>query len=256
MKRYAEKSVIITGAGSGIGKATALSFAAEGAKLVLSDLNETTLSATADEIGASGAAVVAIAGDVADESTAPKLVEVCLDAYGRLDVAVNNAGVAHAMAKLPQIPSEAMALMLRVNLMGVFLAMKAQIPVMEKQGGGVILNVASVAGLIGAPLLSAYAAAKHGVIGLTKSASAESARKGVRINAVCPASTDTPMVSEMVDAMGRDPKEAIQRVVMATPMARLANVDEVVQAILWICAPENGFMTGHALTIDGGLSAI
>lgn len=256
MMRYANKAVIVTGAGSGIGKATALRFAAEGAKLVISDLNEAALMGTADEIRAIGASVVAIAGDVADEATAPKLVEACLAAYGRLDIAINNAGVAHAMAKLPHIPSEAMALMLRVNLMGVFLAMKAQIPVMEKQGGGVILNVASVAGLIGAPLLSAYSAAKHGVIGLTKSASAESARKGVRINAVCPASTDTPMVSEMVDAMGRDPKEAVQRVVMATPMARLATVDEVVQAILWICSPENSFMTGHALTIDGGLSAI
>ncbi|MBY0612483.1 MAG: glucose 1-dehydrogenase [Beijerinckiaceae bacterium] len=256
MMRYADKAVIVTGAGSGIGKATALRFAAEGAKLVVSDLNEAALMDTADEIKVLGAAVTPLVGDVADESTAPKLVQGCLDSYGALDIAINNAGVAHAMAKLPKIPVEAMALMLRVNLMGVFLAMKAQIPVMERQGAGVILNVASVAGLIGAPLLSAYAAAKHGVIGLTKSASAESARKGVRINAVCPASTDTPMVSEMVDAMGRDPKEAVQRVVMATPMARLATVDEVVQAILWICSPENSFMTGHALTIDGGLSAI
>ena len=256
MTRYEGKSVIVTGAGSGLGKHMALRFAAEGAKLIISDINAGSLEATRAEIAATGAAIEAIPADVANEASAPMLVEACLKAYGSLDVAVNNAGIIHPMTKVWQIDATTMRRILEVNFMGVFLALKAQIPVMEKQGQGVILNVASVAGVSGAPLLGAYAASKHAVVGLTKTAAAESARKGVRINALCPASTDTPMVSFMIDHMGRDPKEAHDRIAMLTPMARLATIDEIVQGALWICSPENSFMTGHALVLDGGLTTI
>lgn len=256
MKRYQGKSVLITGAGSGIGKAAALAFASEGARLLICDLKRETLELTARELRDKGSEVVAIEADVADEETAPTLVSAAQSAFGRLDIAINNAGVAHAMAKLPRIEIETMRLMLNVNLMGVFLAMRAQIPVMEAQGAGVILNVASVAGISGAPLLGAYVAAKHGVIGLTKTAAAESAKRNVRINAICPASTDTAMVSDIIASSGRDREEALQKIVMATPMARLATIDEIVQAILWICSAQNSFMTGHALVLDGGLTTI
>ena len=256
MRRYDGKSVIVTGAASGLGKEMARRFAAEGAKLVISDINAPALEALRAEIAASGASVEAFPADIADEATAPMLVEACLKAYGVLDVAVNNAGIIHPMTKVPQITAQTMRRILEVNYMGVFLALKAQIPVMEKRGQGVILNVASVAGVSGAPLLGAYAASKHAVVGLTKTAAAESARKGVRINALCPASTDTPMVGFMIESMGRDPKEAHDRIAMLTPMARLATVDEIVQGALWICSPENSFMTGHALVIDGGLTTI
>ncbi len=256
MNRYKGKSVIITGAGNGIGKGAAMAFASEGAKLVLSDLNATTLEAVASELRKTGSEVVTLVADVADDATAPALVAACLKAYGRLDVAINNAGVAHPIAKLPKIDNAQARLMLSVNLMGVFMAMKAQIPVMEAQGAGVIANVASVAGVSGAPLMAAYAASKHGVIGLTKSAAAESAKRGVRINAICPASTETNMVTDLVKAQGGDMSEAVQRIAMATPMARLATVDEIVQGILWICSDENSFMTGHALVLDGGLTTM
>lgn len=256
MTRFEGKSVLISGAGSGLGRAMALAFAREGAKLLIADLRPEGLAATENELRAEGSAVVALVADVAEETTASRLVAATLEAYGRLDIAINNAGIIHPMAKLAQIETAMMRRILDVNLMGVFLAMKAQIPVMEGQGAGVILNVASAAGVSGAPLLGAYAAAKHAVVGMTKTAAAESARKGVRINALCPASTDTPMVSEIISAMGRDPKEARDRIVMATPMARLATPEEIVAGALYLCAPENGFMTGHSLVIDGGLTAI
>jgi NAD(P)-dependent dehydrogenase (short-subunit alcohol dehydrogenase family) len=151
--------------------------------------------------------------------------------------------------------------MLSVNVMGVFYGLKHQIPAMEHLHAetgrpGAILNVASVAGLVGAPLLSAYAAAKHAVVGLTRSAAAESARRGVRINALCPAFTRTDMVTGMVDEMQGSPDEAVSRIVQALPMRRLAEPQEIVQAMLWLCSPENGFTTGQAIAVDGGLSAV
>ncbi|MBL8587705.1 MAG: SDR family oxidoreductase, partial [Methylobacteriaceae bacterium] len=174
----------------------------------------------------------------------------------RLDAAVNNAGIAHPFAKLVDTDPATMQRMLAVNVMGVFHALRAQIPVMERQGGGAILNVASVAGVVGAPLLGAYAAAKHAVIGLTKSAAGETARRGVRVNALCPAFAATDMVEGMVAAMRGGPEEATARIVANLPMRRLARPEEVVEAMLFACDPANGFMTGHALVIDGGLSAV
>jgi len=179
-----------------------------------------------------------------------------LRTYGRLDIAINNAGIAHRNNKLADIDREIMQRVLNVNLMGVFYAMKHQLPQMEAQKDGIILNVASVAGLIGAPFLSAYTAAKHGVVGLTKSAAAEYARSGIRINAICPSFASTPMVSEMLAEMRGSLGEALARTVGAIPMRRLATPDEVVQAMLWMCSPENSFMTGTALALDGGLTAI
>jgi len=254
--RFAGSAVIITGAARGFGRLAAERFAAEGARLVLSDILADELTEVASSLKETGAEVFSVTGDVSQEETARILVETAVRTYGRLDIAINNAGIAHRNNKLADIDSEIMQRVLNVNLMGVFYAMKHQLPQMEEQKGGIILNVASVAGLIGAPFLSAYTAAKHGVVGLTKSAAAEYARSGIRINAICPSFASTPMVSEMLAEMRGSLGEALARTVGAIPMRRLATSDEVVQAMLWMCSPENSFMTGTALALDGGLTAI
>jgi len=259
--RFKNDSVLITGATGGFGSLAAQRFADEGARLLLSDLDGDALDRVATPLRARGIAVETLAGDVSSWETAAALAERAVSVYGRLDVAVNNAGLGGGLAKLPQVQIEQAQRLIAVNLTGVFLAMRAQIPIMEGQfaetgRGGVILNLASVAGVIGAPLLSVYSATKHGVVGLTKSAAGESARKGVRINCLCPAFAKTQMVSAFVTKMEGNPQEAEARVVGNMPMRRMGEPDEVVQAMLWACSPENSFMTGHALVLDGGLSAV
>lgn len=256
MKRFAGRSVLITGAAGGFGRRAAERFADEGARLVLSDLSADRLEQLAAGLRRGGAEVAVEPGDVSQESTAQRLVEAALSAYGRLDVAVNNAGMMHPFRKLPEVDSGLAEKVLAVNLTGVFYALKHQLPVMERQGGGVILNMASVAGLVGAPLLSVYAAAKHGVVGLTKTAAAEYARRNIRVNALCPSFADTAMVHDELAQMRGGPDEALARVLGAIPMRRLASVDEVVGAMLTLCGPESAFVTGVALPVDGGLSAV
>jgi NAD(P)-dependent dehydrogenase (short-subunit alcohol dehydrogenase family) len=251
---YKDQVVLITGAAGGFGRLAATEFAREGAKLVLCDLNKAKL----EELRASLPQTDAIieAGDVGEDDTHRRLVARAVETYGRLDVAINNAGVAHAFTKITETDNAIMQQMLAVNVYGVFLAMKYQLPVMERQNAGAILNVSSVAGVVGAPLLAAYSAAKHGVIGLTKSAAGEYARKGIRINAICPAFAETHMLTEMLDQMRGGAGAASQRIVSNMPMRRFARPEEIVQAMLWICSRENSFMTGHALVLDGGLSAV
>lgn len=256
MRRYEGKVVLITGAASGFGRRAAERFAAEGAHLVLGDIQEAGLAETQKRAEAVGARVVARSTEVGNGAAVADLVAAGTDAFGRLDVALNNAGVAHPTMKLVDTDEAVMRRMFDINVMGVFHGMKAQIPVMELQGGGVILNTASVAGVTGAPLLAAYAAAKHAVVGLTKTAAAETARKGIRVNAICPAFADTPMLSESLAQPGRTQEEMVSRLVQTMPMRRAGTADEIVQAMLWICSAENSFMTGHALVVDGGLTAL
>jgi NAD(P)-dependent dehydrogenase (short-subunit alcohol dehydrogenase family) len=251
---YNGQVVLITGAAGGFGRLAAAEFARAGAKLVLCDLDAKKL----EEVRASlrAADMVIEAGDVSEDDTHRRLVGRAIDAYGRLDVAINNAGVAHAFTKITETDNSVMQQMLAVNVVGVFLAMKHQLPAMEPPNSGVILNVSSVAGVVGAPLLAAYSAAKHAVIGLTKSAAGEYARKGVRINAICPAFAETHMLTGMLDQMRGGADAATQRIISNMPMRRFARPEEIVQAMLWICSRENSFMTGHALVLDGGLSAV
>lgn len=255
-KRYEGAAVLISGAARGFGRLAAEQFASEGARLVLTDILDDGLQETAAALRKSGTEVAAISGDIADEELAKRLVAESVSRFGKLDVAINNAGIAHLHSKLTEIDSETLERVVRVDLFAVFYAMKHQLLQMERQRSGVILNVSSVAGIAGAPLLSVYSAAKHGVIGLTKSAALEYARMGIRVNAICPSFTATPMVTESLAHMRGTPEEALARTTAAIPMRRLAQPEEVVQAMVWICSPANSFMTGHALAVDGGLTAI
>ena len=254
--RFHNSVVLITGAARGFGALAAREFAREGAKLVLSDISAETLAATVADLKAQGAEVAALAGDIAQEKTAAALTALAEEKFGRLDIAVNNAGVGQAFMRVEATPEAVMRSMLDVNVMGVFFGMKHQIPLMLAQGGGVILNVSSVAGIVGAPMIAAYSASKHAVIGLTKSVAGEVARKNIRVNALCPAFAATNMVTDIVGTMPGGEAAARARVVSNMPMRRIAEPAEIVQAMLFMCGPENSFMTGHALVVDGGLSAV
>lgn len=258
MGRFDGATVLITGATGGLGSGAAKAFAAEGARLVLSDLDEGSLRNFAVTVDAECAI---LAGNIAEEKLSEDLVGLAVEKFGRLDIAVNNAGIVHSFVRLPQVTSEEARRVLEVDLLGVFYAMKHQILRMERQykengKGGVIVNVASVAGLSGAPKLSVYAAAKHGVIGLTRSAAAEYATKGVRINAVCPAHTRTAMVDGFVRSSGAAEADALAELTRGVPMKRVGEVDEITTGILFLADPANSFMTGHALALDGGIGAV
>ena len=254
--RFGGKVVLISGAASGFGARAAERFGEEGAHLVLTDRNAGGLAKTLAKARGASVEAMSLDGDVAVEATHAALAEMALKTFGRLDIAINNAGVAQGFQRIEATPTEVMRQQLDVNVLGVFLAMKHQVPAMLKGGGGVIVNVASVAGLVGCPMIAAYCAAKHAVIGLTKSVAGEVARKNIRVNALCPAFAATPMVTGVIDVMPGGPQEAAARVVANMPMRRLGEVDEVVQAMLFLCSPENSFMTGHSLAVDGGLSAV
>ena len=258
MGRFDGATVLITGAAGGLGRGAAKQFAAEGARLILSDVDHATLESLAATLSTETAI---LPGNIADEAVSEALVALAVEKFGRLDVAVNNAGIVQSFVRLPQVASDEARRVLEIDLLGVFYAMKHQIPQMERQfratgKGGAIVNIASVAGLVGAPKLSVYAAAKHGVVGLTKSAAAEYATKGVRINAVCPAHTRTAMVDGFVRMSGAPEAEALAELTRGVPMKRVGEVDEIVTAILFAADPANSFMTGHALAVDGGVGAI
>ncbi len=258
MGRFEGLTAIVTGAAGGFGRRTAERLAAEGANLVLSDLDPAKLDSVAGSLGAQTAT---LAGDVSDEPLSEKLVELAVSRFGGVDIAVNNAGIAQTFVKLPQVSSDEARRILDIDLLGVFFAMKHQIPQMEKQiragsKPGAIVNIASVAGLAGAPKLAVYAAAKHGVVGLTRSAAAETAGRGIRVNAVCPSYARTAMAADFVKLRGGNEAEAYAELTRGVPMKRLAEVDEVVEVILFAADPKNSFMTGQTLGVDGGIMAV
>ncbi|MDW6025014.1 SDR family oxidoreductase [Mesorhizobium sp. BAC0120] len=258
MGRFEGLAVLVTGASGGFGRRVCERLAKDGANLVLSDQDPKQLEKLAASLDAE---TVVLCGDIAGEELSESLVKLAVERFGRLDVAVNNAGIAQSFVRLAQVPSDEARRIIDINLMGVFYAMKHQLPQMERQHrqtgrGGVIVNIASVAGLVGAERLSVYAAAKHGVVGLTRSAAAEYSRKGVRVNAVCPAYARTAMVNDFVKIAGKREADAIAELTRGVPMKRVAEIDEVVEAILFAADPKNSFMTGHALSVDGGTTAI
>jgi len=246
MSDFSEKVVLITGAASGFGKILAERLALQGARLVLSDLNLSGVEAVAKSLDAE---VVTCACDVSKERDVEALCQLTRETFGRLDIAINNAGIASPMKSLLETTEQDMDLNFNVNAKGVFFGMKYQIPLMLEGGRGCILNVASMAGINGAPKLGAYSAAKHAVVGLTKTAAVEFGRKNIRVNAVCPFFSPTPMVSE-----GLNP-EFVAIAEQGSPMKRLGTPEEMVSAMLHIIAPDNTYMTGQAIAVDGGVSA-
>lgn len=257
MADFSGRVVVLTGATGGFGAAAARYFSQAGANLVLSDLSAERLDQLVAEIGGKA---VALSGDVSDPEVSERLVEKAISEFGRLDVAVNNAGIAHDMMPLPKTPVDVAKKIIDVDLMGVFYAMRAQLPVMEQRfretgESGAIINVASVAGVVAAPMLSIYAAAKHGVVGLTKSAAIEYARRGVRVNALCPSFARTPMATDFLDKAGENRAAAEASLVQAIPMRRMAEVDEVINGLIYLADPASSFVTGQTLQVDGGLTA-
>lgn len=246
---YAGQVVMITGAASGFGELLARELAAMGARLVLGDRNHEGLQRVAGELRAAGAEVVDLHCDVTREAEVKAMVDAAVASFGRLDVGVNNAGMSTPMKALVDTLESDLDLNFAVNAKGVFFGMKHQIAQMLKQGGGVILNVASMAGLGGAPKLAAYSAAKHAVIGLTRTGAAEYARRNIRVNAVCPFYSSTPMVTEGL-------AEQVEYLSQASPMKRLGTPGETVAVMLMLCARENSYMTGQAVAVDGGVSAL
>lgn len=249
--RFAGKSVLVTGAGSGIGRATATAFSAEGARLVVSDVNDSAGQGTVALIRERGGEAEFVHTDISRAADCAAMVELALSRYGRLDVAFNNAGINLQVAPIADVDEGEWQRILAINLTGVFLSMKYEIPAMKRTGGGKIINTASVGGVIGTAGITAYCATKHGVVGLTKSAALDHIRDGVRINAICPGGTLTPMLTEWFKA---DPELARAKVA-ETPIGRMAEPSEIARAVLFLASDESSFMVGHALVADGGLTA-
>ena len=257
--RFKDKVVIVTGACGGIGSKAVEGFLEEGALVLASDLEKEQLKELKTNFNTSR--LITLAGDVRKSSTHLSLVETAVTTFGGLDIALNNAGISHEVVKLPLIEEEVARRVFDIDLMAVFLAMRAQLPIMAEQfsktgRSGAIVNVSSAAGLVAAPLMSVYSAAKHGVIGLTKSAAAEYAKRGVRINSICPAFTKTAMVEGFFENDQQDREKAIERLTQGMPMSRMAEISEIIVGILFAADPSNSFMTGNSIAIDGGLTAV
>ncbi len=247
---FENKVALVTGAGSGMGLATAQAFAAEGAAVVLADINEAAVREAAKQLVAAGHKALAIRCDVADEGQVAAMVARCVSTFGRLDAAFNNAGVQSPAVDIADSTSEEFERVTAINLRSVWSCMKYELLQMRKQGSGAIVNNSSIGGLIGLPGRAIYHASKHGVIGLTRSASLEYAAKGIRINAICPGTIDTPMVQEMI---AKDP-EAMKEIMREQPIGRLGRAEEIASAVLWLCGPGSTFVIGHALAVDGGFT--
>ena len=250
MNGIADGVAIVTGGGSGIGRATATRFASEGAQVVVTDVDVDGGEETVSQIDADGGEATFLEANVTDEDDVKATVETAVDTYGGLDFAFNNAGIEGANEPSSQQPRSNWDQVIDVNLTGVFLGIREQLPAMLEDGGGAIVNTASVAGLLGFPNLSPYVASKHGVVGLTKTAAVEFSADGVRVNAVCPGVIETPMVARTRE---EDP-EMMEQTAAATPIGRLGEPEEIASAVVWLCSDDASFVTGESLVVDGGYS--
>jgi len=241
------KVVLVTGAASGIGRASAIAFAREGAKVMVSDVDEARGKATVDALTRAGSEARFLRTDVTDELQVEALVRGTIESFGRLDCAHNNAGITGAVGAVHEIDFDGWQQTLTTNLASMFLCMKHEIRAMLKQGNGAIVNTASGAGVVATPGLSPYCAAKHGLLGLTKTAALENARTGIRINAILPGSIDTPMLQRF---MGKDPR--IEKLIRAgQPGGRLGRPEEIAEAAVWLCSDRASFVSGSSLIVDG-----
>ncbi len=249
---FSGQVALVTGAANGIGRATAQAFASEGLKVVVSDVDVAGGEQTVDLIRQAGGEALFVRCDVSRDAEVQALMTRVIEAYGRLDYAFNNAGIEIEKGRLNEGSEAEFDAIMGVNVKGVWLCMKYQLPLLMAQAGGAIVNTASVAGLGAAPKMSIYSASKHAVIGLTKSAAIEFAKKKVRVNAVCPAVIDTDMFRRAYEA---DPKKGEFAAAMH-PVGRIGKVEEVAAAVLYLCSDGAAFTTGQALAIDGGVTAM
>ena len=246
------KIALITGCSSGIGRAAAINFAREGAIVTGADVNREGGEATIKMIRDGGGKANFVLADVTDAGQVQSLIAGIVKAHGRLDCAYNNAGVEGDVSELHDTSERSYDRVMAINVKGVWLCLKYEIQQMRKQGGGAIVNTASVAGLSGFPNLSIYVASKHAVVGMTKSAAIECAQSGIRINAVCPGPVDTPMMERIANNEGAPGRQEFEAIV---PMRRYASPEEIAIAVTWLCSPQASYVTGVTMPVDGGLFA-
>ena len=245
-----DRTALVTGGGSGIGRAAALEFAGREAGVVVSDRDGDAADAVAAEIRAAGGRAASVRADVSVDADVEAMVEFADGAFGGLDYAFNNAGIAGPLATTVDFTEEEWDRVIAVNLKGVWLCMRREIPRMLERGGGAIVNTASIAGLVGGAS-SAYNASKHGVIGMTKQAAIEYSAQGIRVNAVCPSIILTPMIDGVFETRPDLERRWLER----EPIGRFAPPEEVATAVVWLCSPGASYVTGHALPVDGGWMA-
>lgn len=246
-----DKVVLITGAGAGIGRATALAFSGLGARVVVADIDQEPVEETARLVRETGGEALAVTLDVASADQVDAMVAQTMEKFGRLDCAFNNAGIEGVAATADAYKEEDWDRLMAVNLKGVWLCMRAELREMLKQGSGAIVNCSSIAGLVGFPSTPAYTASKHGVVGLTRAAALDYARKGIRVNAVCPGVIDT----EMIDRFTHGSEEAEAQLAESEPVGRMGTPEEIANAVVWLCSDGASFVTGQALAVDGGFIA-
>lgn len=246
-QRFAHKVAFVTGAATGIGRATAVAFAAEGARVAILDLTEEALSDTADAVRGAGGQALTLACDVSKPDQVEVAIGSVVGAFGRIDVAFNNAGVENKAAPVHEIDIAEWDRILDINLRGTFVCMKHELAQMVRQGGGVIVNTSSGAGIRGVAGGASYAASKHAIIGLTRSAALDYAKQNIRVNAVLPGNIETAMMDRFTNG-------DIQKAIDLEPVGRLGKPEEIAEAVLWMASDLGGFVTGAAISVDGGWS--
>lgn len=250
-ERWKEEVALVTGGGSGIGRATAMAFARKGAKVVVADVQADDGKATAQQIQRDGGEALFVQTDVSQPAQVEFLIETIVDSYGRLDFACNNAGIEGEAAPTADCTEENWDRVLSINLKGVWLCLQHEIRQMLKQGGGAIVNMSSVAGLVGSENVPAYAASKHGIVGLTRTAALEYADDGIQVNAICPGVIHTAMIERFT---GGD-KELQEGLAEDQPLGRMGKPQEIADVVTWLCSDSASFVTGHAMAVDGGFVA-